>query len=149
MQWPMTSRLTLTPPSDPCKSRASVLMHETWAVLQTAGSFACPYPLCWLQRVLEVSAQLQQSQADLMGSQRHTAQLSDQLAATKAKLQSSENIKNQLTEAGNLWNLSDVTQSLLRNACVCQAYYLHSVACKHIQASCASLHRSQQDLCWF
>ncbi len=79
-----------------------------------------------------MSAQLQQSQADLMGSQRHTAQLSDQLSATKAKLQSSEKIKNQLTEAGNLWNLSDVTQSLLRNACVCQLYYLHSVACKHI-----------------
>ncbi|KAL0021976.1 hypothetical protein WJX77_002082 [Trebouxia sp. C0004] len=50
------------------------------------------------QRVLKVSAQLQQSQADLMGSQRHTAQLSDQLSAFKTKLQSSEKIKSQLTE---------------------------------------------------
>jgi len=51
---------------------------------------------------LEVSAQLQQSQAVLVAGQHHSAQLSDQLSATKAKLQSLEKLKNQLTEAGNL-----------------------------------------------
>ena len=53
---------------------------------------------CVVQRVVEVSAQLQQSQADFMASQRQLAQLSDQLAATKTKLQSTEKTKTQLTE---------------------------------------------------
>ncbi len=51
-----------------------------------------------MQRVLEVSAELQQAQADFMASQRHTADLSQQLSATKAKLQGSDKLKNQLTE---------------------------------------------------
>lgn len=50
------------------------------------------------QRVVEVSAQLQQSQADFMAGQRQLAQLSDQLAAMKTKLQSTEKTKTQLTE---------------------------------------------------
>lgn len=52
-----------------------------------------------LQRVLDVSAQLQQSQADLLGSQRRSAELQTQLDATSAKVQSLEKAKLQLTQA--------------------------------------------------
>ncbi len=48
-------------------------------------------------------------------------------------------------------NLSDVTQLFLRNACVCSLdlHTFRTVLLAHTQASCASLYRRQQDLCWF
>ena len=53
-----------------------------------------------LQRLVEVSAQLQQAQADLMGSQRRTAELSDELSAANSKFDSLDKVKTQLTQVG-------------------------------------------------
>ena len=52
-----------------------------------------------LQRLLDVSAQLQQSQADFLGSQRRSAELQTQLDASSTKVQSLEEINAQLTQA--------------------------------------------------
>ena len=51
-----------------------------------------------MQRVLDVSAQLQQSQADMMGSQRRTADLQKVVDESNAKVDSLEKIREQLTQ---------------------------------------------------
>ena len=51
-----------------------------------------------LQRVLDVSAQLQQSQADMMASQRQTADLQKVVDESNAKVDSLEKIREQLTQ---------------------------------------------------
>ena len=52
-----------------------------------------------LQRLLDVSAQLQQSQADLLGSQRRTAELQTEIDESSAKVEGLEKIRTQLTQA--------------------------------------------------
>ena len=52
-----------------------------------------------MQRLLDVSAQLQQSQAEFMASQRRSVELQEQLSGSSAKVQSLEKIKTQLTQA--------------------------------------------------
>lgn len=54
-----------------------------------------------LQRLLDVSAQLQQSQADLMGSQRRTANLQNVVDESSAKVNGLEKIRDQLTQASS------------------------------------------------
>ncbi|KAL3145047.1 hypothetical protein ABBQ32_003538 [Trebouxia sp. C0010 RCD-2024] len=50
------------------------------------------------ERLLDVSAQLQQSQADFLASQRRSAELQTQLDASRTKVQSLEEINTQLTQ---------------------------------------------------
>ena len=52
-----------------------------------------------MQRLVEVSAQLQQAQADLMASQRRIADFIQELSTSKDKVQSLDKMKTQLTQA--------------------------------------------------
>ena len=51
-----------------------------------------------LQRLVDVSAQLQQVQADFAASERRTDELTKQLAAADAKVQGFDKMKTQLTQ---------------------------------------------------
>lgn len=53
---------------------------------------------CSLQRLVDVSTQLQQAQADLMASRRNTQELSDQLTSAEQQVQVLDSSRLQLTQ---------------------------------------------------
>ena len=90
-----------------------------------------------MQRLLDVSAQLQQSQADFMGSQRRSAELQEQVAASQDKVQSLEKIKTQLTQASP----AHTCNTSLVNVFFALEPMLISMACLHVAAD---VHRDHQ-----